>query len=113
VNLDTFVATHLFRIAQEAVANSLKHARADTITITLGVEEGRLCLSVIDNGVGIRDVEASPGMGMRIMRYRADLIGAQFVVRRGDQSGTRISACFPYPMPGMKAPAGPDHRSIL
>ncbi len=101
--LDTFVATHLYRIVQEAIHNVLQHAQASTLIIALTGDETQLQLTVSDNGVGIPDgAEAGPGMGLRIMRYRADLIGAEFGIRRGAERGTEISARFPRNSGGIK-----------
>jgi PAS domain S-box-containing protein len=78
---DATKAMHLFRIAQEAVANAVRHARAREIVVRLG-EDGRgVQLTVSDDGCGlpaVRDPEA--GIGLRIMRHRAAAIGAEFNV---------------------------------
>jgi signal transduction histidine kinase len=113
-DLDAFVATHLFRIAQEAVANSLEHARADSILITLAVDSGHLTLTVSDNGVGIPEgAERVPGIGLRIMRYRAELIGAQFEIRQAGQRGTAICARFPYSAAGAKPAADSNNGDSI
>lgn len=89
---DPGAANHVYRIAQEAIANALKHAHATTITITLDTD-GRFCrLLVEDNGHGFDPATngAGEGTGLRIMRYRANLIGAQFRVQTAPRGGTRI-----------------------
>ena len=71
------VAIHFYRIAQEAVANAAKHGRATEVVMELGKIEGRVELVVRDNGVGL-PVDfggGSGGMGLRVMQYRAGLIG--------------------------------------
>jgi PAS domain S-box-containing protein len=73
---------HLYRIAQEAVQNALKHASASTIDIELRKEPGgALRLAIVDNGAGsARGVPRGMGLGMRTMRYRASAIGARIVI---------------------------------
>lgn len=89
---DNFVATHLFRIAQEAITNALKHGRATAIEIVLEHRGDRLILAVLDNGSGmdIKD-KHTPGKGLRIMRYRAGLIGATLDIKPGPRGGTQVT----------------------
>ena len=93
---DNAVATHLYRIAQEAVTNAVKHSRASQILIFLRTREGRIELCVTDNGVGI---PASPaptgGMGLYTMDYRARTIGGTLSVERGPNGGTVVSCLAP------------------
>ncbi len=89
---DTVVALHLYRIAQEAVTNALKHSGARSITLSLKLRQDMLTLSIADDGCGVPDViHASEGMGLRLMKYRADVIGADFSIGRRKNHGTRIS----------------------
>jgi PAS domain S-box-containing protein len=95
-------ATHLYRIAQEAVSNAVKHSRASSVAIRLCARDGVLELSVTDNGVGLsaaRRKEAS-GMGLHIMDYRARSIGATLLISPGRQRGTKVSCCIPVPASG-------------
>lgn len=88
---DNFVATHLYRIAQEAINNAVKHGDAKRIEISLGRSDGEVILEVLDNGVGIGDIRGTgPGMGLRIMEYRAGLIGATLTVSQADSGGTKV-----------------------
>jgi PAS domain S-box-containing protein len=90
---DNQTATHLYRMSQEAVTNAIKHGRPQNIVIRLGVEGGLATLRVIDDGTGFdAAIENTAGTGLRIMRYRADLIGAQLEVSRARPHGT-IVAC--------------------
>jgi signal transduction histidine kinase len=88
---DHATAVHLFRIAQEAVANAIKHGQASELKIRLVRQAGRLMLSIEDDGRGIPDpAERNEGMGLRIMRYRAGVIGADLEVLRRPQGGTMV-----------------------
>lgn len=90
---DNVVATHLYRIAQESVTNAIKHANTKRIRITLHTTGGKLKLIVEDEGVGISDVAGSPlGLGMRIMRYRAKMIGGILTIACGEKCGV-VVAC--------------------
>jgi len=88
---DNTVATHLFRIVQEAVANALTHGKAKTINIGLVVSSGFLRLTVEDDGRGIKLPVKSDGLGLKIMQYRANLIGANCQVEAGDDGGTLVT----------------------
>src|SRR4029453_11139370 len=90
---DSSVATQLYRIAQEAATNAAKHAAAEQIDIRLTVEGSDLTLAIIDDGVGFPDkLTDSAGLGLRLMRHGAALIGATLNVRRNGRSGT-IATC--------------------
>ncbi len=85
------VAIHLYRIAQEAVNNALKHGRARRIDIGLTAKGHSVVLAVNDNGVGIpRKLPKRKGMGLRIMRYRAEVIGGALTVEPHSGGGTRV-----------------------
>lgn len=90
-DLEEKVATHLYRIAQEAINNAVKHAAAETIEVCLtSIAEG-LELTVTDDGKGIPELEdASEGLGLRTMRYRADLIGGWLEVTNWPEGGTQV-----------------------
>ena len=92
---DMATATHLYRIAQEAVNNSVKYSGAQNIAISLSSPEGGLRLEIRDDG---RWRQAAPtrtsGMGMHIMNYRAQLIGGLFNCQ-GDEAGTVVSCWIP------------------
>lgn len=89
---DSTVADQLYRIAQEAVTNSVKHAAASHIDIRLAMDGPELCLSVVDDGVGIPDNVRSQGLGLHLMRHAAALSGGSFDIRRNDGKGT-IATC--------------------
>ena len=81
---DPAAANHLYRIAQEATNNAIKHSRCQTIEITLRSTADDIVLEISDDGVGMepammpaQELEPELGMGLRIMHYRAELIGAE------------------------------------
>jgi PAS domain S-box-containing protein len=89
---DNQTATHLYRIAKEAVTNALKHSRAKNIIISLVGDERSLTLGVRDDGVGFpREPMEVKGMGLKIMRYRAGLINATLSVGPVVRGGTLVS----------------------
>ncbi len=98
---DNKVATQLFRIAQEAVANALKHSRADRIELSLTEVDGELQLMIRDNGVGIPDniTGKSTGMGLLTMSHRTRMIGGVFAVEHDQSGGTLVRCRVPLPAP--------------
>ncbi|MDZ4289499.1 MAG: response regulator [Prosthecobacter sp.] len=97
VAIDDNVATQLYRIAQEAVTNAIKHGKAKMIDIELSANPFQMVLSVRDQGVGLplSDPEGK-GMGMRIMRYRAGVIGGVLQVLNDlSGQGTVVSCTVP------------------
>ncbi len=88
------VATHLYRIAQEAVTNAVKHSSARTIIVRLDGAGSGLTLTVSDDGVGELP-KVSRGMGLRTMAYRASVIGATFNIERQLSGGTRVTCILP------------------
>ncbi len=92
---DDAAATHLYRIAQEAVNNAVKHGRAQCIDIGMDGEDGRLTLTIKDDGEGLPDTfEKSDGMGLHIMKYRARMIGAVLDIHRDPDGGTALQCTF-------------------
>jgi signal transduction histidine kinase len=90
---DSAVATQLYRIAQEAATNAAKHAAAERIDIRISMVDSELTLSIIDDGAGCPDNPSdSKGLGLRLMRHGAALIGGTFNIRRNGQRGT-IATC--------------------
>jgi signal transduction histidine kinase len=89
---DDRVATQLYRIAQEAVTNAVKHARAGTIGINLSSDASTVRLVVVDDGVGIGAATSkTDGLGLRIMRYRATSVGAVLSIERVTAGGTAVT----------------------
>ena len=87
---DNTVATHLYYIAQEAVQNAVKHARASGIMISLTQDQSKINLSIRDDGRGLPGYIAPGGIGLQIMQYRANIIGATFKALSNPGSGTTI-----------------------
>ncbi|MGF1580397.1 MAG: PAS domain S-box protein [Gemmataceae bacterium] len=87
------LATQLYHIAQEAITNAVKHGQASDIWITLEERHGRVTLTIRDNGVGIDPdgVTLVRGMGLKIMSYRASLIGGHLTVRPFERGGTIVT----------------------
>jgi len=89
---DVTTATHLYRIAQEAVNNALKHGRARKIDITLTERLEGVELSVENNGRPLPATKpANSGMGLNVMRYRAEMIGASLSIESGKRKGVRVT----------------------
>jgi signal transduction histidine kinase len=88
---DSKVASHLYRIAQEAVNNAVKHAQAAEITIALRAGPGSTILEVVDDGDGfsVRQ-KLGNGVGLGVMRHRAALIGAEFSVESKSGGGVKV-----------------------
>jgi two-component system, NarL family, sensor histidine kinase NreB len=93
---DNAAATHLFRIAQEAATNAVKHGQARRIEIELRRESGQLLVSVRDDGKGFdAKAERDDGMGLSGMCYRAEMIGGKFTVEPGNGGGTIVTCAAP------------------
>lgn len=93
---DAGTATHLYRIAQEALGNAVKHAKADTLLMRLAHANEELQLVVADNGIGI-DPNKRPreGLGLRLMEYRCSVVGGRFSVESGEGGGTVVMCAIP------------------
>jgi PAS domain S-box-containing protein len=92
---DEALADHLHRLAQEAVTNAVKHGHAKSITIGLAAVKGGGVLTIRDDGCGFDVVPRSEsGLGMRIMSYRAKMIGGSLSVQ-SSVSGTVVRCSFP------------------
>jgi signal transduction histidine kinase len=88
---DNAIATHLYRIAQEAVNNAIKHGRASQIKIELLVGLEIITLMVQNNGLVVsKSHSCNDGIGLRIMRYRAKLIGGSLTLHSDAERGTTV-----------------------
>ncbi len=94
---DSIVATHLCKIAQEALHNAVRHAHARHVHVALRGSDGSLTLTVTDDGVGMETALDRPGgLGLRLMRNRAGLIGARLSIESQPGQGTRIVCTMPW-----------------
>jgi two-component system sensor kinase FixL len=92
---DSRIATHLYRIAQEAVTNAVKHSGAHTVELSLRQKNGQILLCVQDDGSGLpANAAQRGGLGLHIMRYRANLIGAQLSTSN-TPTGSRVCCTLP------------------
>ena len=90
------VAAQIFRIAQEAIANAVHHAKARTLQISLHPDGGILTLEVNDDGRGMSvSPKARKGLGLRIMRNRAASIGGTLTIESAPKTGTRVICTVP------------------
>jgi PAS domain S-box-containing protein len=85
-------ASHLYRITQEALTNASRHGHASLVDISLIAREDGFALRITDNGVGfVRAAPSAPGMGLKIMKYRADMIGAKFEIAANKPRGAVVT----------------------
>ncbi len=93
---DEIVAGHLFRIAQEAVHNAVKHSHGTEVEIRLTEDpDGTVCLRVQDNGQGLRGSATPAGIGLQVMQHRASVIGAQLTLDSVPEKGVHLSCTLP------------------
>ncbi|HVZ36771.1 MAG TPA: ATP-binding protein [Polyangiaceae bacterium] len=86
----------LHKIAQEAVSNSIKHGKATQVSVQLSCEHGRLVLTIRNDGIPFEQPsEPRNRMGLRIMNYRANTIGATFEINGIPGEGTVVTCTLP------------------
>jgi PAS domain S-box-containing protein len=91
---DNGIATHLYRIAQEAIHNAIKHGRARHVSVTLA-SSGDHTLTISDDGLGLpTEFSGGQGMGLRIMKYRAGMIGGRIAIGAGQRNGTKVACTW-------------------
>lgn len=103
---DNNAAIQLYRIAQEAVANALKHSKADRIEVSLALTDGQIILTIRDNGIGIPDHSPGKGTGMGLltMNHRARMLGGTLTVEEDGFGGTVVRCSVPVPPPAKTRP---------
>jgi signal transduction histidine kinase len=89
------VAVNLYRIAQEAVTNAIKHAKPSEVVICVERQEDEIVLSVADNGTPKRRSKKSEGMGIQMMQYRANVCGGSLKVESKKGKGTKVTCRVP------------------
>ncbi len=97
--LDAAGTVALYRVAQEATHNALKHASARRLWLRIGVEPGAVVLTVSDDGVGLPDaatLAASGGLGLPSLRHRLDGVGGRLTLAPGRDGGTTVEAKVPW-----------------
>ena len=91
LSYDYSVKTNLYRIAQEAINNAVKHAKPKNITVRIFSENGNTIFQVKDDGKGINEsLDKKKGLGLNTMKYRANLIGASLNIRNSINGGTIV-----------------------
>jgi two-component system sensor kinase FixL len=117
-------ATHVYRIVQEALTNVIRHSRASDVTISLETSGGELHLRVDDNGRGFEQVtaealqpaqavqpaQAYEGLGLKIMRYRAQMLGGDLILESGTNGGASVRCSCP--LDGSQDASRPERESI-
>ena len=94
--LDPTVIMQLYKIAQEALTNAIKHGKAKHVYLGLDSQPHSLTLTIRNNGLPFPDLQGrSTGMGLRIMSYRASLIGASLDVKANGSEGTLVTCVLP------------------
>jgi PAS domain S-box-containing protein len=102
------LANHLYRIAQEAVRNAVHHGRARTIRLHLTTTRAKVSLAITDDGVGLPEQAMdATGMGLKIMRYRARMLGGEVHFERVQPTGTRVVCECPIELGSPSARAKP------
>ena len=96
---DPGAAQHLYRIAQEAVSNALRHASASSIAVDLRRQGDDILLRIRDDGTGIRAGSGSGGMGLRTMEYRARFMDGEIRVGTAEGGGTLVECRVPRTSP--------------
>ena len=94
--MEANVNTHFFRIIQEAMNNAAKHSKATRLTVAVAGNPDQVRARIQDNGTGIDFANVNGrGMGLRIMKHRANVIGATLDIRNGSKNGTVVTCTLP------------------
>ena len=93
---DISICTHIYYIVHEAIYNAIRHGKADRITIDLLYENNIVMLTTADNGIGMQNHEEPQGMGLKIMNFRANMIGANLTISSNQDKGTKVTLSFKY-----------------
>ena len=95
---DSKVSVQIFRVAQEAVSNAVKHGQARRVDIHLARQSGNIVLTIRDNGIGIPDLPAKgTGMGLLTMSHRAQMMGGTIKIEPRAGGGTQVICSVPAP----------------
>lgn len=92
---DNNIATHLYRITQEGISNAVKHGKAKHIEVSFIQDEDNIILAIKDDGIGMMDDHKNvKGIGLKIMKYRAHMMNATFLVKPNSPRGVILECCF-------------------
>jgi PAS domain S-box-containing protein len=91
---DISVSTHIYYIVHEAIYNAIRHGHADRVDIWLLYDDGIVTVTIGDNGKGMDRKEATQGMGLKIMEFRAQMIGAELNIESNPDEGTVVTLSF-------------------
>ena len=95
-SLDEETAYQAYRIAQEAITNSVKHGQPSLISVSLHKNANNLVLKVIDDGIGLKHgMQRTGGQGLQIMRYRTRMINGELSINPRDSGGTSVTCIIP------------------
>ena len=89
------VTLNLYHIAGEALRNAIRHGKADRIIISMALKDNQVKFSIKDNGTGINPAPGSKGMGLRIMNYRAKIVGGSLEISSDGEKGTTVKLTLP------------------
>ena len=93
---DLVEAKQIYRIVQEAITNAIKHGKANNITIKIRLTKCGTVLTIENDGIDLPKLSPKrKGLGLKIMKYRTDLIGGSLDISKGDKGGTIITCVFP------------------
>jgi signal transduction histidine kinase len=110
--VDKLWASHLYRIAQEAISNAIKHGQARRIELELAVQSDQLCLTIRDDGKGFGPLgKADSGMGLRIIQYRAQSIGGTALIQSQPNHGAEVRCIVPLRLPEGSGEASSLHSN--
>ena len=87
----------IYRLAQEAISNAIKHGHATCIEVRLEAQNANMSLSIIDNGTGLSQEEPGEnGVGHHIMQYRTRTLGGELTIRNAPKRGVVVTMTYPY-----------------
>ena len=93
---DLVEAKQIYRIVQEAITNAIKHGKTRNINIRIRLKKSGIVLTVKNNGLDFPKLSPKrKGLGLKIMKYRTDLLGGSLDIRKGDKGGTIVTCIFP------------------
>lgn len=110
VTINTEARNHVYRIAQEALSNAVRHSHATEITVHIVIEPAWIRISVADNGTGFHGAPGTSGLGLRTMRYRVRSVGGSLTIFRGGAGGCTVECQVPQRAAASTSPAPGRHN---